>query len=50
MFFIHFKDLPCIICLPEPDCWMIKGREIDYTEVTKKMEKVTASALPCLLN
>lgn len=44
--FIHFKDLPCIICSPEPDCWLIKGREIDYTEITKKMEEVTAMALP----
>lgn len=45
-FFVHFKDLSCIICLLEPDCWMIKGREIGYTKITKKMEKVTATALP----
>lgn len=44
--FIHFKDLPCTICSPEPDCWLIKGREIDYTEIIKKMEEVTAMALP----
>lgn len=44
--FIHFKDLSCTICSPEPDCWLIKGREIDYTEITKKMEEVTAMALP----